>query len=283
MLDNPDHQRRLAEIQSVLNRVSSGDLASRVNPVGGDGLTAIEVSLNETLDRTDELVASLRDGTRVLIHEMKYPFIAARSWMVRARDQLPPSNLRDDLDRLIVQIDEARAATEIMAEISLQIADRHDRTGFVDTDLRSVCEDVILELSDFARSRGQLIKAEISTAQAFGRDHLLFVALRNLVHNACTHSPLQSHIVVRCGAHGALAWLEVEDCGAGVPQEIRDEMQSGRSVPLRQRDSRTAIGGGLGLGLRLSKAIFRRHRAVMMLRDRRPGPGTILRVELPTY
>ena len=201
---NDKEWQRLTQVRQVLDEVSAGDLSSRVPLASFDydrRVHDIESSVNGMLERTEELVESLRAGTRVLVHEMKYPFIAARSWMSRAREKLPPSTFRDELDRLIVQIDEARLRADLMAEISLQIADRNDTTGFTRTDLRYVCEDVIVEVAEFARGRGQHLQAELSSVSVLGREHLLAVAVRNLVHNACNHSPLQSPVIVRCKSH----------------------------------------------------------------------------------
>lgn len=283
---NDQEWQRLTQVRQVLTNVYEGDLSARVPPAGFDydpRLHDVETSVNDMLERTEELVESLRGGSRVLVHEMKYPFIAARSWMTRAREKMPPSPLRDELDRLIVQIDEARVRADLMAEISLQIADRNDTTGFTKTDLRYVCEDVIVELAAFAKGRGQYLQAELSSVNVFGREHLLAVAVRNLVHNACNHSPLQSPVIIRCKPRNGRAMIEVEDNGPGFPVEIRGEVTNSRSIALATRDSRAGVSGGrgLGLGLRLSAAVFRRHRATMTPIDRNPGPGTIFRVEFP--
>jgi two-component system phosphate regulon sensor histidine kinase PhoR len=145
-----------------------------------------------------------------------------------------------------------------------------------------MCADVVMELSDFAKARGQQIVPELQKSTVWGREHLLFVAVRNLVHNALSHSPHGSPIVLRCGEGQRGAWIEVEDRGVGFPPTVREEVMSADSVDLRQRDSRMAGGrSGMGLGLRLSKAIFRRHEASMRPLDRRPPPGTIMLIEFP--
>jgi signal transduction histidine kinase len=69
--------------------------------------------------------------------------------------------------------------------------------------------------------------------------------------------------------------------GAGMPDEVSDEITSDRSTLLAPFGSRKTEGGGLGLGLRLSKAIFKRHLARIDIGDRPDGQGTMVRVELP--
>ena len=276
-------RRDLETINRSLQEFRSGNLSSRVSLDAGAGreFQDIQNQINETLERAEELVESLKSGTLVLIHEMKYPFIASRSWMVRARNTLPDSILRDELDTLIAQLDEARATTEVMADISLQIASRHDRSNFSPTDLAQVCEDVVLELGDFARERGQFIRLSGSGGVVFGRDHLLLVAIRNLVHNACRHSPDNAVVDLICNSWGGVAAIEVRDMGAGMPDEVSEEITSDRSTLLAPFGSRKTKGGGLGLGLRLSKAIFKRHLARIEIGDRPDGQGTLVRVELP--
>lgn len=276
-------RRHLETINRSLQDFRSGNLGARVSLPGGADRELVDVqnNINETLERAEELVESLKSGTLVLLHEMKYPFIASRSWMLRARKSLPESVLRDELDTLIAQLDEARATTEVMADISLQIASRHDRTSFSATDLGGVCEEVVLELGDFAQERAQFISLSAGTARVFGRDHLLFVAIRNLVHNACRHSPDDSVIELVCQSSGGIASIEVRDRGAGIPEEVTEEITSDRSTLLAPFDSHRTEGGGLGLGLRLSKAIFKRHRARIEICRRTDGGGTLVRVEMP--
>ncbi len=273
----------LQDIVAALSEFRSGRLGSRVPLREGasDELKQVRDSINDTLGRAEELVESLRDGTLILMHEMKYPFIAARSWMLRARKDLPASALRDELDLLIVQIDEARAATAIMADISLQIASRDDRTNFAATGLSQVCEDVAIELGAFAQQRSQFVRVMGEEVAVFGRHQLLVIAVRNLVHNACRHSPANSVVDLLFGRAGANAWIEVRDRGSGIPEKISQEIIAGHSTNISPLGSRTTEGGGMGLGLRLSKAIFRRHRATIDIAQRDDGPGTRFRVEMP--
>jgi signal transduction histidine kinase len=73
----------------------------------------------------------------------------------------------------------------------------------------------------------------------------------------------------------------VRDRGNGIPTHVTEEILSDRSTVFKPYGSQRTDGGGLGLGLRLSKAIFKRHQAHIQISGRTDGAGTLVRVELP--
>jgi signal transduction histidine kinase len=103
------------------------------------------------------------------------------------------------------------------------------------------------------------------------------VAIGEALDNAARFSPPEAPIVVRLGAAGPRAIIEIEDRGPGVPPERRDEV-FGRFA--RWRPPGYEDRPGSGLGLFICRGIVRVHGGEASL-VASPDAGTILRIELP--
>lgn len=100
-------------------------------------------------------------------------------------------------------------------------------------------------------------------------------AVRQLVTNALQAMPAGGTLVVRARAEGASAVVEVEDTGAGLPDEIRPRLFQ-PFVTTRPEP------GCCGLGLYFARLAVERHGGVLAVVPREPGPGVraVLRVPL---
>ena len=97
-------------------------------------------------------------------------------------------------------------------------------------------------------------------------------AVLNLVHNALDAMPKGGALRIRVRAVGAEAWLEVEDTGIGMTEEVRE----------RAFDPFFSTKGTAGSGLGLSEVygIMRRHRGMAELTST-PHSGTTVRLRFP--
>jgi signal transduction histidine kinase len=78
---------------------------------------------------------------------------------------------------------------------------------------------------------------------------------RNLLENARRHSGGQ-HVRAHVTSQDAVAWLSVDDDGAGVPMQLRERIFEPFFRPQGMRESHAK---GVGLGLALVRQIARRH------------------------
>jgi two-component system, OmpR family, sensor kinase len=108
-----------------------------------------------------------------------------------------------------------------------------------------------------------------------GDRDLLFLALHNLVDNACKFSRPHDTVEIRAFEDGASVVIEVADTGPGIPV---DELPYLGQELYRGSAARGVEGSGLGLAL--VRAIVARHGGETQVRSR-AGQGTVVALRLP--
>jgi two-component system sensor histidine kinase KdpD len=104
---------------------------------------------------------------------------------------------------------------------------------------------------------------------------LIEQVLFNLVDNAARHTPTGTPIEVAAEAGGGEVVVSVADTGPGVPAGEEE-----RIFERFQRGPRGKAGGGIGLGLTVSRGVVVAHGGRIRV-ERRPGGGAVFRFTLP--
>jgi len=102
-------------------------------------------------------------------------------------------------------------------------------------------------------------------------------AVRNLTDNAARHACTTVTIALTELEHAAV--LSVADDGPGIPPDQRQHIFE-RFV--RLDEARTAVTGGAGLGLAITRDIIRRHHGTIVV-DPDHTPGSRLIITLPPH
>jgi signal transduction histidine kinase/CheY-like chemotaxis protein len=100
----------------------------------------------------------------------------------------------------------------------------------------------------------------------------------NLLTNAARYTGPGGVIRLAAGVRGAQAWLSVEDNGIGIPAEHLDSIFEMFS---QGRAGNAAHGGGLGIGLALSRGIAHLHGGTLVAASAGPGQGSRFTLTLP--
>jgi signal transduction histidine kinase len=104
---------------------------------------------------------------------------------------------------------------------------------------------------------------------------LIFLALHNVMDNACKFCNCNDTIEIRAYEDGRSVAIEVADTGPGVKEDelphLGEELYRGSTA--------TGVEGS-GLGLALVQAIIKRHGGTMTIRSRL-GQGTLVTLRLP--
>jgi CheY-like chemotaxis protein/nitrogen-specific signal transduction histidine kinase/putative methionine-R-sulfoxide reductase with GAF domain len=141
------------------------------------------------------------------------------------------------------------------------------------------------------------VEAAVETArpQVEGLDHRLSVRLppepirlvadplrvaqviTNLLTNAARYTPAGGHIVLEAGVGDGHAWIAVEDDGIGIPAENLESIFE----MFAQGRARDGHGGGLGIGLALSRGIAQLHGGTLVATSAGSGCGSRFTLRLP--
>jgi PAS domain S-box-containing protein len=144
-----------------------------------------------------------------------------------------------------------------------------------EVELVGICRQVVDELATAASSdRGAIEVRCEGEVRGTWDPHRIAQALSNLVGNAVQHGR-GGPVTVAVQSDGREALVEVRNQG-----EVPSELLDGLFVPFRTKPEGRVRGGGLGLGLFISRAIARAHGGEVELSSL-PGAGTTAKLRLP--
>ncbi|HOG46790.1 MAG TPA: HAMP domain-containing sensor histidine kinase [Anaerolineae bacterium] len=226
--------------------------------------------------RTREQAASAeahRRFVRRLDHELKNPLTAIRAGLANVA-ALPGdaalASVRAQVDRLARLTGDLRKLAELEAQpLEEEKVDLGELLG----ELAAAAE----ERPDAAERRLHLTlpQAPWPLPHVLGDRDLLFLALHNLLDNACKYSRPGDTVEIRAFEDGAWVAVEVADTGPGIAEEdlphLGEELYRGRAP--------SGVEGS-GLGLALVRAIIARHGGTVTIRSRL-GRGTAVTLRFP--
>ena len=143
-------------------------------------------------------------------------------------------------------------------------------------DLTSYLPDLADLYRELAESRGQRFEVSVAgDGRLLADPQHLETILRNLVSNALKFSPEGSLVQLRAGAGEGGRWIEVEDCGGGVPEREREQIFD---LFTRGKGAEGRVEG-TGIGLSLVRELARLHGGETTVAQ--GDEGAIFRVTFP--
>ncbi|MFT8675445.1 MAG: ATP-binding protein [Acetobacter sp.] len=268
---------KIETISQTARDIMRGDMSRRL-PLNAtnDEFDHLATSLNAMLERNESLIASVRQITDDIAHDMRRPLAHLGQHLDDvAQGRLAPAQA-EALAEAQNNLDEALEIFSSLLKLAQMEAD--DRVP--DSQNLSV-RDLLAAIAELYRpileDRGQALTL-IPPAQDMtvpGNRVLLIQILANLLENATNHCPAGSTVVMSATMSGAYALVTIADNGPGIPAEERERvfekmvrLDRSRSVP------------GTGLGLSMVRAIVRLHKGQIRLLDNQPGLRCEIR--LPT-
>lgn len=279
---------RIEAVTATSRTIMTGDLTGRVPVTGaGDELDRLSRSLNEMLDRIEQLMNGLREVSDNIAHDLKTPLNRLRNRVEGAlRDPNGEGGYREALEKTIEEADELIRTFNSLLSIARLEAGAAGGT-LEDVDLALVVRDVTDLYEPLAEEQGMKLRAEVPDGLVLvGDRQLLGQALANLIDNAIKYGAPDSQntvpatgvsgdIAVKVRRAGATAEISVADHGLGIPEHERDRVLK-RFVRLEASRSRP----GSGLGLSLAAAVARLHNGKIRLEDNEPGLKVVLDLPL---
>lgn len=268
--------RRIEAINQTSRDIMQGDLSRRVPTNGeGDDFDELANNLNRMLERIEELMATVRQVSDNIAHDLRTPLTRLRTRLELARAEADlPEESREAVDRAVEDAEELLTTFNALLRIA-RIESGSRRDGFARIDLTGLVRDLAELYEPLAGEKAQQLTVAIEDGVSIEGDRdLLFQAAANLVDNAIKHSPRGGRIELSSRLHNGRPEIAVTDTGPGIPADMREKVF--RRF-FRLDDSRSTPGSGLGLSL--VRAVAGLHGAAVVLEDNHPGLRARLRFE----
>lgn len=263
-------QRRVEEMEQVLDAVASGEFNRRIpRNAASDDIDHVAALINVTLDRLQKLIGNLKQVSVDIAHDLRTPISRMRQKLEVVRSG--PATIdtyKAAVDDSLGEIDSIADTFDALLRIS-EIEAGARRMKFVDVELNGLLENIIDALEAVAEERQHRLRAlggAFGPVTVRGDRRLLNQLFVNLIENAILHCPPASDIQVELAGDIQRPIVRVRDSGPGIPAEEREKVF--RRL-YRLEKSRTTRGSGLGLSL--VAAIAELHSAKVTLADNKPG------------
>ncbi len=264
-------QQRIRQRQSQdLSPIDDRDVPEEVSP--------LVASINDLLSRLDASIGAQRHFLADAAHQLKTPLAGLRMQAELAQRELDAGDTASARQSLKnIALSSQRAAHTVNQLLSLaRSEDEEQRLRVQDVNLLRLAQDVVADFFARASDKGidlglegnQLEKdGALLPVWIRGQAVLVRELIRNLVDNALHHAPQGGRVTVRLlhDPFGAVAMLQVEDDGPGIPEAERELVfQAFYRSPDNPQE-------GSGLGLAIVKEIAKKHGAQITLEDARPA------------
>jgi len=265
--------QRVAGVTATARSIMAGDLSQRVpRDYSADELDELSGNLNAMLSRIEELMASLREVSDNIAHDLKTPLTRLRNRAEAALRDESEQTHREGLEKVIEEADGLIQTFNALLLIARLEAGAIDATR-TDCDIAALVADVGELYQPVADDAGLSLIVEPSPPVPFSVNRqLVGQAIANLIDNAIKYASVtpasqSSPITVSLSepSDDTIA-IAVADRGPGIAGADR-ERATRRFVRLEQSRSRP----GTGLGLSLVAAVARLHGGTLRLEDNAPG------------
>ena len=259
--------RPLRWLKEGVDKVSEGDLSTRVPVVRMDEIGQVGRAFNRMTGRVEQM---LNDHDRLMAdvsHELRSPLARIKL----ALEMLPESDKRE---QIATDIREMEALTSALLERE-RIKNRTSRPDSDEFDLVALTRSVVDSFEDREPS---VVLAESPDALEIQADKaLLKVLIQNLLDNAVKFSLDDSGpIEIQLGREEKSVSITINDDGRGIPEEMTGQVLE----PFVKLDPARGHRSGYGLGLNLCQRIVQAHGGSIRLHPRQPR-GTSVSVKLP--
>lgn len=272
--------RQVSIINRSARRIIEGDLSYRI-PTAADSRDEfgdLSRTLNQMLDRINELIAAIRSATDAIAHDLRSPLTRLRAALEDALSTPPPpAELPDFLATSIRHLD--RVLNSFSALLQLATVESGVlKARFGPVALNRVLDDAVSYCEAIAVEGDQRIEVQMPSKDITvnGDRHLLFQSTTNLLDNALKFSPQGGVIHLSLREHSGQVTIEVQDEGPGIISADRE-----RVFERLFRGDLSRNTPGFGLGLSLVRASARLHGGDCIVADSVRGARLLLTLPVP--
>lgn len=247
-------------------------------------MIAYGVTYREYVDlktREHEIIVTAREEILgAIAHELRTPITVAQVSLDLATRHIA----KGQMDLVPSRIVTAHGALERLSRLTANLVRSDSTQPFPDphevVDLVVVSRQACEWAKSAAEDKGHALVHDLDALKpclVYGDSDALLSVWGNLLSNAIRYTPTGGTVTIRQGIDGACAWLEVEDNGVGMPDDVKARIFD---KFYRSPEARLIESQGLGLGLTLVHQAVTGHRGTVSVQSI-VGQGTIFRVTLP--
>ncbi len=232
---------------------------------------------NKLLHQVEELKTNF---ISMMSHDLKTPIARIQGMLdVILRDTVPlSSQQREAVDTIKQSSDELlKFISSILnyAKMQSEGVSLHKTSK----DLNQIIEEVVRRHEFLARIKKISIRTEYEPLFPVPMDpELIRQVISNIVENAIKYSPDDTSIIILSQEKEGFIWIQVQDHGAGIPEE---ELPYVFSQFFRSKNAKSSPIKGSGLGLYLAKYFTELHGGELFV-ESTYGKGTTFTIKLPS-
>ena len=266
--------KRVRSVNAACDAFGAGDFEARAKGAEArDEFGELSRSVNTMFVRIETLVASVRNVSDSLAHDLKTPLARVKDRLGSIQNQtslVEAKAIAEAANRDIDDLLNAFNALLDLSELQAGVA-----PALHPLDLSQIATSVAGLYADLAHERGIAIELEAPSIFVLGNEPLLVRAAANLIDNALKYAPQSTRLSIATEERDNRAWLMVTDQGPGIPEALKARM-----FERFQRGDET-LEAGHGLGLSLVQAVARLHGGDALLAPSPHPPGLRVQIWMP--
>ena len=264
-------------LTAAARRMAEGDLAQRVDVRGGGEVGQLAQAFNAMAESVARNEMLRRHMVSDVAHELRTPLTNIRGHLEGLCDGVLQPN-RETLESVL---EEAHLLARIVDDLQqLALAEAGQlRLERQPTPVEEIVARASAALQPHFAARG--VRLDVTCADGLPPVDVdaerIGQVLRNLMHNAATHTPAGGRVTVSTRDAGDAVEVSVSDTGVGIaPADLPYVFERF----FRADRSRTRATGGAGLGLAIAKQIVEAHGGQIWA-ESEPGQGARFAFTLP--
>lgn len=257
--------RRIRHLRHAVQRVTDGDLTSRVSLSGQDEVSALASDFNQMADRINDMLNSQRQLVSDVSHELRSP-------LARLRIALELAQRSDDATTALPRIEKEADELENLVTELLSLA-RIESGQFQlekkDTNITELLQQIVHDANFEGEAKHCEVRLAFTEAMTLSVDPVLIrAAIENVVRNALHYSPEHGIVEVSTQSSPDKLTIIIEDSGEGVPELSLEQLFKPFT---RVAEARDRSSGGFGLGLAITGKSLLAHGGEAIAQNREQG------------
>jgi two-component system sensor histidine kinase ArlS len=273
--------RAISEFTHKIKHISSEKFSLRLDTgKGKDELQKLAITINDLLDRLQASFNLQRRFIDNASHELSTPLASIASQMDVA---LQRERTSDEYKKALLSINDDVKRLSLLVRSLLEIAKVSGSMG--GTELTSVrIDELLMRIPAELRKVSPMYDVNIEFDKLpedeaaliiYGNEHLLYSAIKNIVHNACKFSEDKKAELLMSFTTGNIV-ISIKDNGPGIDEKDMQHIFQ----PFYRSNRHQSYVSGAGLGLSLAQRIIGLHKGNITV-ESQLGHGTTFTIILP--